>query len=75
MPRALAKVYKQISKKRGGSKGDALHEKSRDAKRLRRASGREDKLARTTATTVKARQAYSMDMVLVLKLSTGVHVH
>jgi translation machinery-associated protein 16 len=57
--KALSKVHKQISKKRG-SKLDSLHENSRDAKRLRRASARDDKLSRAASTMMKGRQSYSM---------------
>lgn len=57
MTKSLYKVQKQISKKRGG-KLNALHEDSRDAKRLRRASAREDRLARVAAEMSKARQGY-----------------
>ncbi|KIW27838.1 uncharacterized protein PV07_07539 [Cladophialophora immunda] len=57
MARALNKVQKQISKKRGG-KPNALHENSRDAKRLRRAGAREEKLARLMDAAVKANQVY-----------------
>jgi translation machinery-associated protein 16 len=56
MTKNFYKVQKQISKKRG--KLDALHENSRDSKKLRRASAREDKLARLAAATSKARQSY-----------------
>ncbi|KAK2802527.1 hypothetical protein FQN50_007333 [Emmonsiellopsis sp. PD_5] len=56
MPRNLYKVQKQISKKRG--KVDSLHENSRDAKKLRRAGGREDKLARAATATTKGRQLF-----------------
>ncbi|OXV11173.1 hypothetical protein Egran_01070 [Elaphomyces granulatus] len=56
MPRNLYKVQKLISKKRG--KLDALHENSRDSKRLQRASARNDKLARAAAATLKARQVH-----------------
>jgi translation machinery-associated protein 16 len=49
-------VQKLISKKRG--KLDALHENSRDSKRLQRASAREDKLARAAAATLTARLIY-----------------
>jgi translation machinery-associated protein 16 len=57
MARALSKVQKQISKKRGG-KPTALHENSRDAKRLRRAGAREEKLARLMDAAVRANQTY-----------------
>ncbi|KIW68886.1 hypothetical protein PV04_04800 [Phialophora macrospora] len=57
MARALNKVQKQISKKRGG-KTNALHENSRDAKRLRRAGAREEKLARLMDAAVRANYVY-----------------
>lgn len=41
--KSFGKVQKQISKKRGG-KPNALHQNSRDAKRLQRAGKRDDKL-------------------------------
>ncbi|KAL1958495.1 hypothetical protein VTO42DRAFT_4359 [Malbranchea cinnamomea] len=62
MAKALAKITKQISKKRGG-KPDVLHENSRDLKRIRRASAREERLAKYAAATMKARQAY-LDRVM-----------
>lgn len=57
MTKNLYKVQKQIKKKRGGQL-NALHEDSRDAKRLRRASAREDRLARVATEVSKARQGY-----------------
>lgn len=57
MARALHKVQKQISKKRGG-KPTALHENSRDARRLRQAGAREDKLARIMTLAQKSNQHY-----------------
>lgn len=56
MTKNLNKITKKLSKKKG--KLDSLHEKSRDAVRLRRAGGREEKLARAAATTMKGRQIY-----------------
>lgn len=56
MPVALHKVQKHISKKRGGA--DALHEFSRDARRLRRAGHRVERLSRHASMTMKARQPY-----------------
>ncbi|KAF9892959.1 hypothetical protein FE257_000551 [Aspergillus nanangensis] len=56
MPKALAKVHKHISKKRGPLQ--ALHENSRDAKRLRRATAREDRVARGAASLSRGRQSY-----------------
>jgi len=57
MPRALHKVQKQISKKRGG-KPTALHENSRDARRLVQAGAREDKLAKIMSLAHKSNQHY-----------------
>ncbi|KAJ5220356.1 hypothetical protein N7468_009560 [Penicillium chermesinum] len=57
MPVALHKVQKHISKKRGAA--DALHENSRDARRLRRAGHRDDRLSRHASMTLKARQPYT----------------
>lgn len=57
MPRALNKVQKKISKKRGG-KPTALHENSRDARRLRQAGAREDKLAKLMTLAQKSNQHY-----------------
>ncbi|KAL9114728.1 MAG: hypothetical protein Q9227_001406 [Pyrenula ochraceoflavens] len=56
-PKSLNKVHKQMKKK--GAKTNALHENSRDAKKLRRAGAREAKLARLVTATVKANQIYS----------------
>lgn len=57
MARALHKVQKQISKKKGG-KPTALHENSRDARRLRQAGAREDKIARIMNAAAKSNQTY-----------------
>lgn len=57
MAKALHKVQKQISKKRGG-KPTSLHENSRDSQRLRAAGAREDKLAKLLAAATKANQVY-----------------
>ncbi|PTU17480.1 hypothetical protein P175DRAFT_0466495 [Aspergillus ochraceoroseus IBT 24754] len=56
MPKSLQKVHKHIAKKRGVV--DALHENSRDAKRLRRAGARDDRVARITAVMARGRQTY-----------------
>ena len=56
MPKSLAKVQKKLSKKKG--KLNSLHENSRDAQKLRRASGREDKLAREATARGKQNQYY-----------------
>lgn len=57
MAKNLHKIQKHITKKRGG-KLEALHENSRDAKRLRRAGAREDRLARIASAISKGRQLY-----------------
>lgn len=57
MPKSFSKVHKHIAKKRGAI--DALHENSRDAKRLRRAGIRDDRVARVSATLARGRQSYS----------------
>ncbi|KAK4936537.1 translation machinery-associated protein 16 [Elasticomyces elasticus] len=57
MARALSKVHKQISKKRNG-KTNNLHENSRDAKRLRAAGAREEKLNKMMDAAVKQNQVY-----------------
>lgn len=56
MPKSLAKVQKHISKKRGAI--EALHENSRDAKLLRRAGTRDDRVARVSAAMARGRQSY-----------------
>lgn len=50
----LNKIQKKLSKKRG--KLNALHEDSRNAKVLRRAEAREDRIARVATSAVIARQ-------------------
>lgn len=57
MPRALNKVQKHISKKKGG-KPTALHENSRDARRLRTAGAREDKIARIATAAARSNRIY-----------------
>lgn len=57
MARALHKVQKEISKKKGG-KPTALHENSRDARRLRQAGAREDKIARIMTAAHKSNGIY-----------------
>ncbi|KAI8271664.1 Translation machinery-associated protein 16 [Colletotrichum sp. SAR 10_98] len=55
MPTTLSKTRKQIAKKRNGHV-DALHEFSRDSKRLHKASVRDDKLQKLAATRGKKEQ-------------------
>lgn len=57
MPSKLAKVHKHIAKKKG-DKIKSLHENSRDAKRLRRAGARDDRVARLTAVRDKANKQW-----------------
>ncbi|KAK6365901.1 translation machinery-associated protein 16 [Exophiala oligosperma] len=57
MARSLNKVHKQIAKKKGG-KTNSLHENSRDAKRLRAAGAREEKLHRIMDAALKSNQIY-----------------
>ena len=56
MAKSLSKVEKKITKKKG--KITNLHDKSRDAKRLRHAVEREAKLKRQAAENVKINQGY-----------------
>ncbi|KAL8780562.1 MAG: hypothetical protein Q9194_000833 [Teloschistes cf. exilis] len=57
MPKNLAKVQKQIARKKGAATS-SLHENSRDAKRLRRAGARSEKLEKLAAARAKAYQPY-----------------
>lgn len=59
MPRVLSfnKVHKAISKKRR-SNPNALHEGSRDAKRLKRASDRDVKLTQLKAKNDRSKQSH-----------------
>ncbi|KIX00682.1 uncharacterized protein Z518_09747 [Rhinocladiella mackenziei CBS 650.93] len=57
MARTLNKVQKQISKKRGG-KLNSLHGNSRDARRLRAAGAREEKVTRMMDAAARANQVY-----------------
>jgi translation machinery-associated protein 16 len=59
MARALDKVHKKISKKRGG-KSNTLHENSRDAQRLRSAGAREEKLQRVMDAATRSNRVYGM---------------
>ena len=57
MARSLSKVQKNISRKRQG-KSKSLHENSRDARRLRQANAREEKVARLIDASSRANQVY-----------------
>ena len=57
MPSKLSKVHKQIHKKKG-DKIKSLHENSRDARRLRKAGTRDDRVARLTSVREKANRTW-----------------
>lgn len=57
MPSKLAKVQKHVAKKKG-AKINSLHENSRDAKRLRNAGTRDDRVARLSAIREKANKLW-----------------
>ena len=57
MPSALAKVQKHVKKKKG-DKIKSLHENSRDAQRLRRASSRDDRINRLTSIREKVNKQW-----------------
>lgn len=57
MPSKLNKVQKHVNKKKG-NKVNTLHENSRDAKRLRNAGARDERVARTTATREKVNRQW-----------------
>jgi translation machinery-associated protein 16 len=57
MPSKLSKVHKQIAKKKG-DKIKSLHENSRDARRLRNAGARDDRVARLSAVREKANRQF-----------------
>lgn len=54
MPSQLHKVQKHIIKKKGSTKTKSLHENSRDARRLRRADNRDDRVSRVENLKQKA---------------------
>ena len=58
MPSKLSKVHKQITKKKGPTNIKALHENSRDARRLRRAGARDDRVHRITHVREKANRVW-----------------
>lgn len=64
MPKTFQKVTKHIAKKRGAV--EALHEFSRDARRLRRANAREDRVARVSANMSRARQTYGTAILVAI---------
>ena len=68
MAKALHKVQKHISKKRGG-KPTSLHENSRDSQRLRAAGARDDKLAKVLAAATRANQAYGQPRNALLSVA------
>lgn len=58
MARSFQKVHKHVNKKKGAV--EALHENSRDAKRLRRAGARDDRVSRVQATLARGRDLFGM---------------
>lgn len=60
----LGKVQKHIAKKKG--KGVALHENSRDSKRLQAASARDNKLNRLAAVREKQNRTYGEHTLALL---------
>lgn len=66
MPKTFSKVHKKISKKRGAV--EALHENSRDAKRLNRANTRDTRVARVQANMSRGRQSYCMSLLVCVIL-------
>lgn len=58
MARTFQKVHKHVNKKKGAV--EALHENSRDAKRLRRAGARDDRVSRVQASLARGRDLFGM---------------
>lgn len=58
MARSFQKVHKHVNKKKGAV--EALHENSRDAKRLRRAGARDDRVSRVQATLARGRDLFGI---------------
>ncbi|MCJ1446323.1 MAG: hypothetical protein MMC23_006828 [Stictis urceolatum] len=56
MPQAVSKITKKVSRKKGNI--NSLHENSRDAQRIRRASARDDKVTKLSATRAKINQPH-----------------
>ena len=56
MPQSLAKVTKHIRRKKGRVTG--LHENSRDAKKLRKAGSREERVGKMSAVKARSEEAY-----------------
>lgn len=67
MPSQLHKVQKHIIKKKGSTKTKSLHENSRDARRLRRADNRDDRVSRVENLKQKANVRISQ-LTLVMPL-------
>ncbi|KAK3677379.1 translation machinery-associated protein 16 [Recurvomyces mirabilis] len=57
MPSKLVKVQKHVTKKKG-AKPTALHENSRDARRLRKAGARDDKITKQHSVREKANRQW-----------------
>lgn len=58
MPSKLSKVHKAITKKKGPTNIKSLHENSRDARRLRKAGARDDRVNRVTHVREKANRVW-----------------
>lgn len=79
MPSSLHKVSKKISKKKGASsiKSGVLHENSRDAQKIRRASARDDKITRLAKVRAKLNQPYCRCQIpfdLIIEIVFGLWV-
>ena len=68
MAKSLSKVTKKVAKKKGSAK--ALHENSRDAKKIRKASARDDRISRLAATRIKLSQPYRKFLSICYSVST-----
>ena len=64
MAKSLNKIVKKVAKKKKAG-ANALHEKSRDAKKIRKASAREDRLSRLAAVRAKLNQTYCRSSFLL----------
>lgn len=72
MPSKYAKIQKHVTKKKGAAKLTALHEESRDARRLRKAVVRDDRVARMSAVREKANENYRTTSSVSLSLPLAV---
>lgn len=70
MPSTLEKTRKRIAKKKGPI--DAIHQHSRDSKRLHRAQARDEKLEKVAAARKKTDQSWSSSYIIVYDTVTYV---